>query len=468
MLKAVIIDCTLEHSRDYEYNQGCKAVVLCTIKALRESIPDLEITSFIQFSKAFSEQLKIRVVENKISSLKSFALSDSLKSSLNLLRCAIWAMLHKYFHLNIKALISSKKLKEYYNADIIIHLGTNHYSDEVSLYRVIEHSKDILLGVLLGKPVVMYAESIGPFKTKLASWLARFTLNKVSLITLREEISKACLEEIGVMKPPTYFTADPSFLLKPAHRNRIEEILLAEEIDSNNRPLIGITMTSGTHFREEEKSKYASFVKLLYNLLFQHLLPEKIGKSILAVIRRSRFFVDFRSSYITRVEPLTQIVDYLAERLNATVVFIPHVQQEGSLVDDRGIAQEISRAARYQDRVKVITNYYSPEELKGIIGQCDLFITARMHAGIGAMSQCVPIVFIQTSDRHRGIARMLGQERYICGNFASEELIPIIDDAWANRDEIKSELKSRQEAIKKAASLNATLVKELLDSSKKG
>jgi len=468
MLKAVIIDCTLEHSRDYEYNQGCKAVVICTIKALRESIPDLEITSFIQFSKAFSEQLNIRVVENKISSLKSFALSDSLKSSLNLLRCAIWAMLHKYFHLNMKALISSKKLKEYYSADIIIHLGTNHYSDEVSIYRVIEHSKDILLGVLLGKPVVMYAESIGPFKTKLACWLAGFTLNKVSLITLREEISKACLEEIGVMKPSIYLTADPSFLLKPAHRNRIRGILLAEEIDSNNRPLIGITISSGLHFKEEGKSKYASFIKALYNLLFQHLLPEKIGKGILGVIQGSRFFVNFRSGYLTRVEPVTQIVDYLAEKLNATVVFIPHIQQEDSLVDDRGISQEISQAARHRDRVKVITSYYSPEELKGIIGQRDLFITVRMHAGIGAMSQGIPTVLIPGADRHYGIVRMLGQERYICDSFASEELIPIIDDAWANREEIKSELKSRQEAIKEAASLNATLVKELLDSSKKG
>jgi len=92
-----------------------------------------------------------------------------------------------------------------------------------------------------------------------------------------------------------------------------------------------------------------------------------------------------------------------------------------------------------------------------------MIVSTKMHGAIAATSQCVPTIAIGTHHKFRGIMRMLGQEKWVCSP-VSEDLIAKIDDAWIRREEIKKELKSRQEALREGALLNAQLVKQLLDS----
>ena len=55
---------------------------------------------------------------------------------------------------------------------------------------------------------------------------------------------------------------------------------------------------------------------------------------------------------------------------------MPHVTNDDKPVDDRFVAKKIYEMAERKDKIRLINNDYSPDELKSIIGQCDLFIGA--------------------------------------------------------------------------------------------
>ena len=119
-----------------------------------------------------------------------------------------------------------------------------------------------------------------------------------------------------------------------------------------------------------------------------------------------------------------------------------------------------------KDKIRLIDNEYSPEELKGVIGQCDLFIGARMHANIAATSMCVPTLAIAYSHKSYGIMRMLGMEKYVLDfrTMTFDEMTARIDDLWVNREKIRTELVSNVKTVKERALYNGELVKALLDS----
>ena len=476
-VKILIQNCTGHHLRwGIEFNKGGVAVPLSAIETLRKLIPDAEFVTFIQFSQAFSIQHNLKVIRNRLFLYKAFSLFESLRSSLRLIRCMLWAILHKYVHIDINMLIKDKQLKEVRRADIVIDLSGEHYSDNCGVISVIEHSKDILIATLLGKPIMIYAQSIGPLRTKLSSRLARFTLNRASLITLREEISRGYLQEVGVNKPPIYVTADPAFLLEPAHEARVKEILLKEGIDKSDKPLVGICVGRNTPLGETKRSpKYKKITRSIsYGL--GYCLPEKLYQlyhRLTGLIKQVRFGSNVKSGYANNIrktnKSIAQIADYLAEKFDATVLLISHIivprgQGEREEVDERVLAEAIYQMVSKKDKVKPISGEYTAEEVKGIIGQCDLFISMKMHACIAAMTQLVPTIPIAYGYKFYGISRMLGQEEMVCDKISTEELIPKIEDAWIHREEIKNELRAKVGAAKQRALFNAKLAKELLES----
>jgi polysaccharide pyruvyl transferase WcaK-like protein len=72
----------------------------------------------------------------------------------------------------------------------------------------------ILVAKIAKVPVMIYAQGIGPINKKISKLLIKWILNKVDLITVRDNSSKELLENLGVVKPSIYVNSDPVFLLK--------------------------------------------------------------------------------------------------------------------------------------------------------------------------------------------------------------------------------------------------------------
>ena len=284
---------------------------------------------------------------------------------------------------------------------------------------------------MLDKPIVLYGGSVGRFRQfhGLLEKMIKFSLNKIDLITLRENTSYRNLRDMGVKNDRVFVTPDLAFLLHSVPSERAKEILTQEGIEESYRPLIGMTITRETSCKA-----------------FLNLKSPK-------------------SSYYKHIKMIAEVIDELTNRLNAFVVFVPHCIGFGDELDDRIVATDILQLCKNKNRVKVITNEYGAGELKGIIGQFDLFIGERIHSVVNAMSMCVPsIAMSYSTDQRLGIIKMLAQENAICyvEGLDANSLISKIDKIWSEKEKIKSELKSQIEIIKERAMLNGKLLKELL------
>lgn len=402
-------------------NKGEAAILESTIKVLSGIIPDAQFSLFSFNPEIDSKRCNIRTFDmiGKI----SFSITVMFRFFIILFCCFIFRL----FGFNICP--SNSGLQNYIESDIIISQGGDILSTTYGVKPFIYSFNNILLALILGKPLMIYANSIGPFDKKLPLFYAKFILNRVNLITVREKISERYLHSIGIDKTHVILTADAAFLLDSAQHQTIDQILLKEGICIDNNPLIGISLSQ--------------------------------------LISRYSISKNFEENYNEYINLMGDLVNYLTNKLEATVIFIPHVIGPDKEIDDRIVGNKIYQIVKEKNKVVPINNEYTPSELKGIIGRCDLFIGFRMHATIASTSMYVPTISIAYSHKTYGvIGEMLGQENYICNdkNLDLNTLKLKINDAWQNRVEIRRDLVSKMKTIREMTLLNGQLAKELMDS----
>ena len=332
-------------------------------------------------------------------------------------------------------LMKSEIWREYVESDVIIighngTFGTGGGMLRTPVYFYYFYMP--LFAKMLDRPIVLYGGRVPRFRKFRGVFErgAKFALNRINLITLRENVSYKNLREMGVKNDKVFVTPDLAFLLHPVPSERAKEIMVREGIEESYRPLIGMTVTRNRTF-----------------MAFPDINPEK--------------------SYIKHNMIIAQVIDDLIAKFDAFVVFVPHCIGFGDELDDRIVAKDIFQIVKNKNRVKVITNEYAADELKGLIGQFDLFIGERIHSVVNAMSMCVPSIIIDRfTDERLGIIRMVGQENaiYYVENLNADTLLSKINDTWSKRDKIKKDLRSQIEIIQERAMLNGKLLKELLES----
>lgn len=328
-------------------------------------------------------------------------------------------------NLKFGRLLNDRYLKEYYDADLIIDLSGDSFSDK-KLMPII-NILGIFIGIVLDKPIIYFSQSIGPFNKWWTIPLARFCLNSADLIIVREEITKNYLENTLKIISPIYLTADCAFLL----------------------PYEYVDITT--------------------------LLDKSLGKHSLVGISASALLDSLHEYYI---ELMAHFIDHIIEKLDVMIIFIPHVISPihsiisydiDQKLDDRITGKKIYDLLKYKENIILIDRDYTPGKLKGLIKLCDIFIGGRMHANIAALSCCVPTMTMAWSHKYYGIMRSLGQEKYICDidTVNIEELESKLDSLWTNRENVYEELRSKMEQQKELALFSGKLVKDLLISSRK-
>ncbi|MGI6413316.1 MAG: polysaccharide pyruvyl transferase CsaB [Syntrophomonadaceae bacterium] len=105
--------------------------------------------------------------------------------------------------------------RELLGADLLISGGGSLFQDVTSPRSLPYYISVVALAKLIGKPVIFYAQGIGPINRRLSRFLMRLIANRVDYITLRDEPSLELLKKIGVMRPPVKVTSDPVFTLTP-------------------------------------------------------------------------------------------------------------------------------------------------------------------------------------------------------------------------------------------------------------
>ena len=148
---------------------------------------------------------------------------------------------------------------------------------------------------------------------------------------------------------------------------------------------------------------------------------------------------------------ITEFIDYILENTKYNIALLPHVT-----LDEASDLKILCRLAKdYNDEARVFLQEgeYNCEELKYIISQCDMLITARTHASIAAYSSSVPTLVIGYSVKSRGIAQDIfgSYKDYVlpATEITKETLIEKFNYIYKNREEIKKILDEKMKIIKK-------------------
>ncbi len=314
--------------------------------------------------------------------------------------------------------------------DVVLHLGADGYSDIawhsiLALASPMSHSCQLLLGWFFQKPTIACSMSIGTFNTFFTRKLARFTLNRVDLITAREKVTQKYLEHLGV-NSPLLLVADLAFLMEPC--NEGVDLLLEEHGIKKSKRLACIAPSQVIPYR---------FPGLLSN--------------------------DEKRDIYTKA--MASVVDYLASK-DLEVMLL--CQTTGERHDDREIAQKIQAEAKYRPLI-LDNRICTPQQIKAIIGRCEIMISSKLHSAIAATSMCTPTVTLAYHPKIYGIiGEMLGQHEFIIDIRSSEnsrfqhDLIDTIEKCWLAREKIHKELQEKKPSIREMSLRNIQLITELL------
>jgi len=294
------------------------------------------------------------------------------------------------------------------NSKLFISGGGSLIQDNTSTRSLIYYLGMIWLAKKMKMKVMIYANGIGPLNKKNNRNLTKYVVDKVDVITLREELSHKELKSLNINKPQIHVTADPAFTIKPETVEHTDYLLEDEEIDPKG-----------------------SYIGISVRKWYDH------------------------DKYETT---LANIADYIIENYGKDILFIP-MHYPGDLV----IIENIR--AKMKNKSFAISKKHSVSEILGIIGKTEMLIGMRLHALIFAASIGVPIVGIVYEPKVEGFLEYSNQASLGHVNHIEfDKAKKIIDDVWNNRERIKEDLKSTTASLKKRALNNANIAVKIIDS----
>ncbi|MDR2903217.1 MAG: polysaccharide pyruvyl transferase CsaB, partial [Clostridiales bacterium] len=255
--------------------------------------------------------------------------------------------------------------------------------------------------------VMLYANGIGPVRRERNKIRARRTLNRVDLITLRDDASREVLKTLGIKMPPVALTADAAFGIKNSDTGSAEKLLSS----------IGL-----------ENKKY-----------------------FCVAIRNWKYLQDGFEKEIALC------CEYIYLKHNLVPLFIPMQPATDAEISKR-IAASIKTGAYYTG------SDYSINEMLGIIEKAEFVLAMRLHAIIYAAKTGTPVIGLVYDPKVQAMMERFKQE-YYCDvkNLDPEQLRHYADYVVVNRGLISRSLKELSGEAEENAMLNAKMAVSLLE-----
>ncbi|NLY66772.1 MAG: polysaccharide pyruvyl transferase CsaB [Tissierellia bacterium] len=305
---------------------------------------------------------------------------------------------------NIKDVIKAIK-----NCDLFISGGGSLLQDITSTRSLLYYLALMKIALIFKKPVMVYANGIGPINKKINRRLTRSILNRVDYITLRDEDSRIFLNELKVNNKDILVTADPVFTLEASEDSKIDKIFKEEGIPTN-KPLVGISIRNWSN-----KDRLVSV--------------------------------------------LSETVKYMIDKYDVNVVLIPMHYPE-----DLFISKELMDRANKRG-CYTISNRYGVEDIIGIIRKLEFIIAMRLHSLIYAAVQNIPMIGIIYDPKIEGFLNSINMDKMsTVEDLEYKKLVEFIDYTWENRNELINRLKELNKPMKEEALKNIHIALKLLNS----
>ncbi|MEO7145079.1 MAG: polysaccharide pyruvyl transferase family protein [Bryobacteraceae bacterium] len=402
-------------------NMGVRALTAGAIKCLLSQYPNARI-SLLDYSKT-SRLYTLNVDNRKISiPLVNMRFSKRLFLPNNiavLLLLAIVLKLIPFRKLRDSVAARNKCLRHILTSNIVGSIaGGDSFSDIYGLERLLYISLPQILVLLMGRRLILLPQTIGPFEGWLARRAAGYILRRAECVYSRDRRSLRETERFAgpALKAAKFkFCYDVAFALDSVPPPHLQVAgLLLERKDGKN--LVGVNVSG-------------LLLKGGYN--------------------RNNMF-GLRIDYQDLVHGL---IDLLVTKLDVKVLLIPHVfgADPGSESDQPACGQIYEALkGRYGDRLGLLQGDYDQSEIKHVIGQCDFFVGARMHACIAAISQNVPAVCIAYSKKFIGVMETIGIESLVADarSLSLSDIFKIVEQGYERRALIRTQLERKIPEVK--------------------
>lgn len=278
--------------------------------------------------------------------------------------------------------------------------------------------REVMLAHELGVPVMVYAIGAGPLREAQSQALVRQALNRAAVVTVRDREAHKVLEDAGVHRE-IKVTADPAFLLQPEPLPRSS---LHKEGITNTRRLVGISV------RE----------------------PGPAAPDISAEHYHSL---------------LANAADYVVDRLDADLVFVPMEPQTLDLQHSHAIISKMACARR----ATVLKGDYSSGQILSLVGRFRFALGMRLHFLMFAAMQHVPFVALPYAGKVLGFLEQLEAlqqpfHRLPLQQVNTGQLIAYIDRSWDLRRELEARISQYLPPLHERARETNRLAVKLLQS----
>ena len=212
------------HGTNY-WNMGDLGLMVAMIESLRREIDGAEIEILSQFEdrpKAEGQQFDISDLDVSERPWITLSTSDSrlvraahlaIQVVTNLVLLALVRILGETLARRVPLLRRSAALS-LASADVIVSKPGGFIHGKYAVPGAY-HLSEILLATFAGPPVVIYAQSVGPFGRRSGVAIASRVLDRTRAVLVRDRPSlRTCLEELGLSEEKVRLTADEAFLLE--------------------------------------------------------------------------------------------------------------------------------------------------------------------------------------------------------------------------------------------------------------
>jgi len=222
----------------------------------------------------------------------------------------------------------------------------------------------IRLARLLGKPVYLYAQSFGPYPTRLQRVIARSGIQCASLVLVREAKSERLLAQLGIDTQRIIKVPDSAFLFRAKPNASIHKLIRP---DGDKSIIVGITVRSWLDSARQ-------------------------------------------SSY---EQAIAELIDHIAAKPHHKVVVIPQVTSTAQHDDDRDAGRRIARLVKESTRVTFLERQFSPRDILSVYANLNYLVGTRFHSVIFALLSGVPAVAIEYEHKTSGIMQDLGLGQWV-------------------------------------------------------
>lgn len=298
-------------------NAGDEALLTAIISSLHETIPDVEITVITGNCAMTRANHDVHAVH----------------------RFNLWGII--------------RALRQ---CHILISGGGSLLQDVTSARSLYYYLGIMQLALWLHKPVMLYAQGIGPVRRPTARQAVRKVLQHVAMIAVRDADSAQELAAMGVTAPPIIVTAD-AVLSMPPVETTIGLSILREAGITDTRRRVGIAVRN-----------------------WQNLSAYK--------------------------DAIAKAADELQQQYDCHIVFVP-MQYPA----DVSAGEDIGK--RMKGKATVLSKAYDTVEFMSLLGCMDVVIANRLHALIFASLMNVPVTAISYDPKIDSFMNSIGEP--VCG-----------------------------------------------------